>query len=244
MSDLNPYDDELNAEEKSSVELCSDIGIIQNKKSSEDFHPLRIYYSTPKFHILPESDDESDTVSLKLHVFSDESDCESDDESDTWSTLTNGNDIIETDIIKTVILPKRLYVSPQEPFKVFNVGRYLEEDNVLSIQHSESLIGEFTSNNNLQMDYFSKSGDNYSVSFVSKDEIDLKIFYLDGEWKVTRRTCTLLAFIVYTIDNYGTQKININSEEKIDLMQGQKSVEIHIMDNNSNILQIIFIYFR
>ena len=140
---------------------------------------------------------------------------------------------------------KKLMVYPRGSGQVMYIGRELSENNTLMIQNSDKLIGSYECPNSITMDYFIKSGDNYLVYCVSKNEIDLKIFYLDGVWKVSRRTKTLKAYIVYTIDNYGTKKaVEIKSGKNIDLMQGQKSIEIYILDNSNKTLQIIYIYNR
>jgi len=141
---------------------------------------------------------------------------------------------------------KKLMIYPRRSGNVMYIGRELSENNTLSIQNSETTIGSYECPNSITMDYFIKYGDDYSVSCVSKNEIDLKIFYLDNGWKVSRRTKTLKAYIVYTIDSSGTKKaVEIKSGKNRDLMQGQKSVELYILYNNSHkTLQILHIYNR
>jgi hypothetical protein len=138
---------------------------------------------------------------------------------------------------------KKLMVYPRVSGDAMYIGRELSENNTLSIQNSETTIGSYDCPNSITMDYFTKSGDDYMVSCVSENEIDLKIFYLDGGWKVSRRTKTLKAYIAYTLDSYGTKKAKeIKSGRNIDLMQGQKSIEIYILFKNSlKTLQIIYI---
>jgi len=145
--------------------------------------------------------------------------------------------------IETINKPAMLGVYPEGPHQGTRIGRHLTSVNRLFIQHSHKLEGSYISPISLAYDHFIESGDNYSVFCVSENEIDLKIFYLDGIWKITRRTETLKAYIVYTIDKYGRKKKQgINSGENIDLMQGNTNIEIHIEQKNSkNILQIIHI---
>ena len=141
---------------------------------------------------------------------------------------------------------KNLMVYPRVSGDSMYIGRELSENNTLSIKNSDKLVGSYDCPNSITMDYFTKSGDDYKVYCVSENEIDLKIFYLDGGWKVSRKTETLKAYIVYTIDSYGTKKAKeIKSGRNIDLMQGQKSIEIYILYKNSlKTLQIIYVYNR